>query len=214
MKTLNLLLFIPLSVLIPVPAMAGILSTTGISQIDAPSTTDYPQASTLQVFEESTNIAFSNDDIALDAGSITSGRLVDSYNIYFNPESDSSSWMRASGSITFESEILGFIWSKGNLEGSDATLGASGTPYAQVGYWRELEEHDSDLAGLSDFFVSGGGNTLDLSFNIWQTGYDELRVVTAATPEPLTILGASTALGFGVFFKRKLAKEKNKNSVS
>jgi hypothetical protein len=210
MKTLNLLLFIPLSVLIPVPAMAGILSTTGISQIDAPSTTDYPKADTLQVFEESTDVSFSNEDIALNAGSIASGTLVDSYNIYFHPESDSSSWKTASGSITFDSEIVGLIWSRSNLETSDAILGASGTPYAQVGDWRGLERHDrSDLSGLSDFFVTGGGKTLNLSFNVWKTGYDELRVVTAATPEPLTILGASTAIGFGIFFKRKLSKGKN-----
>jgi hypothetical protein len=211
MKISKLLFFIPLSILIPVPAMAGILSTTGMSQIDAPTTTDYPKSSTLQVFEESTDIAFS-DDIALDAGSIVSGTEVDSYNIYFHHESDSSDWKNASGSITFDSEIVGLVWSKSNLEASDSILGASGTPYAQVGKWRGLEvKENSDLSGLSDFFVSGGGKTLNLSFNVRDMGYDELRVVTAATPEPLTILGASTALGFGVFFKRKLKQDKNKN---
>lgn len=211
MKNLKLLFFIPLSILIPVPAMAGILSTTGISQIAAPSTTDYPKASTLQVFAESTDVAFS-DDIALNAGSIASGTEVDSYNIYFHHESDSSNWKTASGSITFDSEIVGLVWSKSNLEASDSILGASGTPYAQVGKWRGLEATDNaDLSGLSDFFVSGGGKTLNLSFNVRSLGFDELRVVTAATPEPLTILGASTAIGFGVFFKRKLKQDKNKN---
>lgn len=210
MKTLNLLLLIPLSILIPVPAMAGILSTTGISQIAAPSTKDYLKASTLQVFEEATDVSFSNDDIALDAGSIASDTGVDSYNIYFHPESDSSSWKTASGSITFDSEILGLVWTRSNLETSDAILGASGTPYAQVGEWRGLEENSrSDLSGLSDFFVTGDGKTLNLSFNVWETGYDELRIITAATPEPLTILGASTALGFGIFFKRKLSQKKS-----
>ncbi|NJK48974.1 PEP-CTERM sorting domain-containing protein [Candidatus Gracilibacteria bacterium] len=195
--------------------MAGIFSTTGISQISAPSTTDYPKASNLQVFEESSNIVFSNDDIALDAGTIASDTLVDSYNIYFHPESNSSSWKTASGSITFDSEILGLIWSKSNLEASDTSLGTSGTPYAQIGDWRGLEEKNNpDLSGLSNFIVNGGGKTLNLSFNVRETGYDELRVITAATPEPLTILGASTAIGFGVFFKRKLAKGKNGNSVS
>jgi hypothetical protein len=41
------------------------------------------------------------------------------YNIYFHPESDSSSWKTASGSITFDSEIVGLIWRRSNLETSD-----------------------------------------------------------------------------------------------
>ncbi|WP_430640035.1 PEP-CTERM sorting domain-containing protein [Crocosphaera watsonii WH 8501] len=30
-------------------------------------------------------------------------------------------------------------------------------------------------------------------------------------PEPLTILGSATALGFGTFFKRKLSKKQRKS---
>ena len=46
-----------------------------------------------------------------------------------------------------------------------------------------------------------------------QIGIDNLRTgVPAAVPEPLTILGAGTALGFGTFFKRKVAKKAKKSS--
>lgn len=38
----------------------------------------------------------------------------------------------------------------------------------------------------------------------------DYKVVGAAVPEPLTMLGAGTALGFGTFFKRKLAKKQGK----
>jgi hypothetical protein len=37
-------------------------------------------------------------------------------------------------------------------------------------------------------------------------------IITNPVPEPLTILGASSALGFGAFFKRKLAKHKQKKA--
>jgi hypothetical protein len=99
---------------------------------------------------------------------------------------------------------LGLIWTRSDLETSDPTFGASGTPYPQEGIFRGLESND--LSGLSNFFMAGGGNTLNLAFNIRGRGYDELRVITSAIPEPLTILGAGTALGFGVFFRKKLSQ--------
>lgn len=37
--------------------------------------------------------------------------------------------------------------------------------------------------------------------------------VVGAVPEPLTMLGAGTALGFGTFFKRKLAKKQQKDNA-
>jgi len=33
---------------------------------------------------------------------------------------------------------------------------------------------------------------------------------TGAVPEPLTVLGAGTAIGFGSFFKRQLSKKQRK----
>lgn len=53
--------------------------------------------------------------------------------------------------------------------------------------------------------------TGDSRTNEW--AFDILDVDdAAAVPEPLTMLGAGTALGFGTFFKRKLAKKQNKNN--
>ena len=44
-------------------------------------------------------------------------------------------------------------------------------------------------------------------------GLDNVSVVRSV-PEPLTILGTGTAIGFGATFKRKLAKNKNQNKKS
>jgi hypothetical protein len=52
-------------------------------------------------------------------------------------------------------------------------------------------------------FISGSGN--------FGPEDSELPINFSASivPEPLTLLGAGTAMGFGIFFKRKLAKTKN-----
>lgn len=39
---------------------------------------------------------------------------------------------------------------------------------------------------------------------------DALRIDVTPVPEPLTVLGAGTAVGFGAFFKRRLAKNQKK----
>lgn len=210
MKNLQLSLFILSSVLLPIPAFASILSTTGITQISAPTTADYPKSNSLQVFAEAEDVSFPDSGINLDAGTIASGTSLDSYKIYFNTESDSSSWKNASGSITFNSPIVGLIWSRSNLASSDSTFGAPGTPNEQIGKWRGLES--DNLSGVSDFFSSGGGDTLNLDFKIVGQGYDELRVITAAAPEPLTMFGAGTAIAFGVAFRKKLSKKQQSDT--
>lgn len=47
-------------------------------------------------------------------------------------------------------------------------------------------------------------NTLAIDPGTYQVN---LSIQTGAIPEPLTLLGVGTALGFGTFFKRKLAKK-------
>ena len=47
------------------------------------------------------------------------------------------------------------------------------------------------------------------SFGI-QTNFDNVTLEATAVPEPLTILGAVTAIGFGTMIKRKVAKDKHK----
>ncbi|HAC65523.1 MAG TPA: hypothetical protein DCF68_18830 [Cyanothece sp. UBA12306] len=61
---------------------------------------------------------------------------------------------------------------------------------------------DNELVGDDDEDDDDGGNDDD-----GDDGDDNIGTV----PEPLTILGAGAALGFGGFFKRKLAKSKKKD---
>ena len=77
---------------------------------------------------------------------------------------------------------------------------------------------------IFDFNITGGFisgvNTLDFviqdvgvisGFRVTEiSGTADVNVV----PEPLTILGAGTALGFGTLFKRKVAKKTNKSDKS
>lgn len=65
----------------------------------------------------------------------------------------------------------------------------------------------------------GSSDLFDVTFNIGNIGFEKvigtnsigIRITDIeAVPEPLTILGAGTALGFGATFKRKLAKKTNK----
>lgn len=54
------------------------------------------------------------------------------------------------------------------------------------------------------------GNTIIFSANIVGEGVGLYRADITVVPEPLTILGAGTAIAFGTAFKRKLSKAKKK----
>jgi len=70
-----------------------------------------------------------------------------------------------------------------------------------------------------DFLKNPDGTQVVISFNqnvgtpsAWWTRKD--HTIIASVPEPITILGAATAISFGTAFKRRLAKvtKENKNS--
>jgi hypothetical protein len=217
MKTVKLTLALLTALSVPAPAFAAILGTTGITQVAAPTDSTYTEADTLQVFQEQSNLTLSNS-LSLDSGTLAAGTKVNSYSIYLNPATPNT-WTTASGSLTFDSDILGFAWSRNKLEQSDSVLGVSNFSYGSVGNWRGLEgvkgTKSDDLTGIREFAFGAGNNTLNLKFNTWGNGFDELRVLTAGTPtagapEPITMLGAGTALGFGALFRKKLAKNKQK----
>jgi hypothetical protein len=64
-----------------------------------------------------------------------------------------------------------------------------------------------------DFTATGTSTPISIvgisTANRYHIGLDNVSV--EAVPEPLTILGSATALGFGAFFKRKLAQGKKSN---
>ncbi len=67
--------------------------------------------------------------------------------------------------------------------------------------------HTDLMPDQSDFFPVGVVEHLHENYA------NPAHIVREATPEPLTILGSATALGFGTFFKRKLGKKRQQNKA-
>lgn len=65
--------------------------------------------------------------------------------------------------------------------------------------------HLNPQAGFDDFFV------ID---QVTHDAGDGTHVVRPPAPEPLTILGSATALGFGALFKKQSSKKRNKKDLS
>lgn len=66
------------------------------------------------------------------------------------------------------------------------------------------------ISGISEPFTLTGNLTLS-DFGSLDGSAVASQIKVGAVPEPLTILGAGTALGFGVFFKRKSQRQQNKS---
>ncbi|EAM50141.1 PEP-CTERM sorting domain-containing protein [Crocosphaera watsonii] len=101
-----------------------------------------------------------------------------------------------------------------NILTSRTNLGFTGR-FPDRAYDMALEEAFQGIAHTSDtltieWFVSGTGSLGNLSESYDESfAIDNVEVVlNGVVPEPLTILGAGTAIGFGAAFKRTLAKKK------
>lgn len=83
------------------------------------------------------------------------------------------------------------------------TIGSNGSTDGSVLFFGAIASGTSEeFSSVSFLTTTGEGDVF---------GFDDLTVGTfqqVAVPEPLTILGAMTAAGFGAGFKRKLAKSK------
>jgi hypothetical protein len=84
-------------------------------------------------------------------------------------------------------------------------IGNGTTTFTATG---DLSDGSYSGKGASGVFFSG---TSLLSANAIVT-YTYTEAPTAAVPEPLTILGAATAVGFGVVFKRHASKNNQEDS--
>ncbi|MGL6043259.1 MAG: PEPxxWA-CTERM sorting domain-containing protein [Sandaracinobacteroides sp.] len=153
---------------------------------------DNQQSDNVFAWDEQQNVLLGSA-LVIDLGgtSIAAGTWISSHGIVF----DSIAQQTFTGSITFDSAILGIVLRTDNLPGSDF-LGTGGTIYNTVtGRGSEPLAHDT---------TSFAGNVL--SFN-WRSGTpgDNIRVLTAGTPavpgvsvvpEPAT--WAMMILGFGL----------------
>ena len=106
-----------------------------------------------------------------------------------------------SGSITFDSPILGVIFSTGLLTLSDIPLGLPTTQYPTLDIYRGLEFNGGEKVKFT------GPNTLDFTF-VTAGNVDQMRVLTAGTadvPEPgsIALLCGLGVAGLGVLRTRR-----------
>jgi hypothetical protein len=185
-------------------ANAGIISTTGAIDVLAsppPSVKlgDLRSDTELFTFQESSNLTLSQDvsvDIttagtyqsksSLTPGTISAGTEVDSYFLHSNPVHQPQVYV---GSITFSSPILGVIVLSAGLDKTDSLLGAPGTEYPTGNVGRGLE-----LSPTEDYVtLSSDLKTLSVHFTT-HDDIDEVRILTAAVPEPASLILAVPAL--------------------
>lgn len=158
------------------------------------------QAPNLYVFDEDQNI-FLTEDLQVDVGdAIPSGSTVASHYIFFDPATPTS----LTGTVSFDSEVLGIITSTDTLFSSDF-LANTGVTYLNP-LARGLEPNDS--------VTISGPNQITLAVTANTPG-DYVRVITAfsptaesqSTPEPGGLLGLLlVGLGLGLKGRRQRFK--------
>ncbi|HEX4412786.1 MAG TPA: hypothetical protein VH107_04100 [Lacipirellulaceae bacterium] len=127
-----------------------------------------------------------NSQVTLSPSPIAAGQRVDSYLIHADPVGPGSTTsFTYEGSVTFDTPILGLMWSDGTLDASDPILGSPATVYGPDTMYRGYE--GPGLTSPRDSLVLSQ-DRLTLNFALRTTEYyDELRIVTASIPEPATI---------------------------
>ncbi len=139
---------------------------------------------TLFAFNEKQNVLLGSNLVLDQGGTLMAGTRVASHGVVFDPSGDRT----LIGSVTFDRPILGLIWTTNRLVATDALLGLPDITYNSPGA-RGLENRDQPGTSFS-------GNVLTI--NDWRASSpgDNLRVLTAAVPEPAT--WAMMILGFGL----------------
>ncbi len=199
-------------------AKAGTISTTGaIDLLPSPPPSVLLGAlksdTQLVAFQESSNLTLSQNvrvditiagtyqsDNSLAPGTISAGTEVDSYFLHSQPVHQPQVYV---GSITFSTPILGVIVLDAGLDRTDALLGAPGTLYPTGNVGRGLE-----LSPTEDYVsLSSDLKTLSVHFTT-HTDIDEVRILTAAVPEPASLILAVPALVFVPLLRRFVRRRK------
>ena len=134
---------------------------------------------------------------------IASGTKLNSY--LFHVEPVNTDITRFTGTVSFDSNILGIIFETNELNLSDTMLGATGTSYFS-GNFRGFEGSGSGpCIGLYDCATISANLreiTLDLGTS---TQLDQIRIITSPVPLPATVFLFGTALSglMGFRFRTK-----------
>ena len=190
-------------------AFGSVVSTTGAINIIAPPGSVVGGAkqsdTVIWLFNENQNVTLGSNLIVditsqgtykygspppLGGGTISSGTPMSSYFLHFDPSSNppESTYISASGTVTFSQPILGIILLDATLDNTDGIFG-TGTTYPGVVVARGIEFNWSSSPDIIDFLSS---NTIGLN-PAAATGnkFDQVRVLTAIPiPATLWIFGA------------------------
>ncbi len=148
------------------------------------------QSNNLFAFDEQQNVTLLSA-----IGGIAAGTVVNSHYVFFDPGPD----FRAIGYVDFDSDILGVLDGRADMEMTDALLGNANVNYVSVNL-RGLESQDS---------FNTVGNRININFRASSPG-DYVRVLTAApaVPEPSTwamMIGGFGLVGGAMRRRRKVS---------
>jgi hypothetical protein len=183
-------------------AAADIISTTGLTEISAPSVTvtaDFLVNNGLPsqvIFAERQNVTLAAPLAVATGGSIAAGTIVNSYFFALNV-SDCCVNTGADTSVTFDGNVLGVIYLSNasgvlspNFAASDF-IGAPNTVYAEsLCFYCAFETYLGTNQGVNfDDIVSLAGNTVSFH-NLYSQPGDFARIITAPAYVPGPIAGA------------------------
>ncbi len=205
---LSLLVSFALLILAGTAVLASIDETDGaMEEVEPPSSVEpdeFDSDDTIFLFEEQTDVVLSSDldvDIKnpgtfdwtklvtpVDGGTILAGTSVHSYFIHFDPASDGGA-EPLTGSVTFDTDILGLIVLNAALNDSDPILGAQNeeepTIYPTGDPGRRMElDCCADPENFDVVFLSSDRRTVEVTVFTDNDSVDQIRVVTAAEQGP------------------------------
>lgn len=199
------------AMLITGPAIAGIISVTNVNQIAAPASVAKNALvdDMAYLFTEKTNFTtlapVTMDVVApgtytADPGNtpLAANSVIDSYFLHFDVVATALN--STSGSVTFNTEVIGIIANDVRLANSHGQLGAAVTTYWAAGSLNGIWDSNP----LDSITLSADRRTVRFAWSVGNA-IDSVRIITAASatvPEPATLGLVSLAL-FGAMRRRQ-----------
>ena len=174
-----------------------------------------PREKHLLAFDEEQNVVLPRDveisdptnwDKLSGLDTIKQVTRVNSHFIYLWNPTPSEGRIEASATITFDTPIIGLMGDRRLIVPTNDIFFPDDRGVSRIG---TLDEPSlpRDIATIT----GDRGNVLEVSFTT-HSAMDPIRVITQVptAPEPLTILGTGTAIGFAPLLQRAYSKKKNK----